>query len=169
LQGTPGDILEKLGRLAARRTVLLGMGNMLRGDDGFGPELAERVSSSGLMPAIDAGTTPENQVGAVARLEPEAVILADAVHMGSEIGTLDLLAAGDLLEASTAGTHALSPGMVMDRIAGETGAEVFMLAVQPGSLGFGQPMSDEVRKAVETAVEALERVFRPGTSNRAPS
>lgn len=142
------------------------MGNILRGDDGFGPELAVRAASGGLLPAIDAGTTPENQVGTVARLEPEVVILADAVHMGSEPGTLDLISSGSLLAGSVAGTHALSPEMVMERIACETGAEVLMLAVQPRNLGFGQPMTKEVEKAVEAAIDALERVFRPGTSPR---
>ncbi len=159
-------IMDRLRTFASRRAVLLGIGNVLRGDDGFGPELAAIAASRGLMPAIDAGTTPENQVGAVARMRPELVILADAVHMERTPGWLDLLTARDLEACSSAGTHALSPGMVMERIAVETGAEVLMLAVQPGNLGFGEPLSPEVGSALETAAEILGGLFSPGASLR---
>jgi hydrogenase 3 maturation protease len=80
----PADIAERLRLIvSAKDVVFVGMGNILLGDDGFGPELGAGLSALGFT-VIDAGTVPENHIGAVARKQPRTVILLDAVHLGRE-------------------------------------------------------------------------------------
>jgi len=155
------DLLSKRFRtdlmsiLGTGVTVLLGTGNILRGDDAFGPELVNRLSDLPIR-CIDAGTTPENQIGVVARCEPDNILIADAVHMEMEPGSCRILQSEEILEYTGLTTHDLSPAHFMSVLAERTGAEIRMIAVQPLHLRFGEPVSPEV----ERALDELERLFR---------
>lgn len=167
--GPPGEFEELLTDALRGRIVFMGVGNVLRGDDGIGPCLAERLAGFGL-DAVDAGTVPENYIGKVSRLQPDTVVIIDAVHLDRDIGTLELLRRQDLLESTGFTTHTLSPALVMDRIRQETGAEVFLLAVQPACLDLGAPLSPKLEGLLDTVSERLASLCRmertrPGKSS----
>lgn len=136
-----------LAPLFARRWLLLGVGNDLRGDDAFGPLLARRIAAAG-RPAIDAGTAPENETGRVRRLAPEIVLLADAVDMGEPPGTTKLLPPDALLSDGPS-TH--DPGLLLlaRYLERELGAEVRVLACQPAVRAFGAAPTAAVLAAVD--------------------
>ncbi len=136
-----------LRSLSGDGTVWLCVGNTLKGDDAAGPELGRLLSAAGQR-VIDAGTTPENYVGAVARMEPETVVLVDAAHLDRRPGSWELLDAGELASGGFT-THTLTPTLVMERLEDETGARVVMLAIQPASTRFGEPLSPPVMQAIE--------------------
>jgi len=155
------DLLSKRFRselrsiLGTGSTVLLGTGNILRGDDAFGPELVNRLKDLPIR-CIDAGTTPENQIGVVARCKPDNILIVDAVHMEMTPGTCRLLQSEEILQYTGLTTHDLSPAHFMSVLAERTGATIRMLAVQPLHLRFGEPVSP----GVEKALDELERLFR---------
>ena len=151
----PSDVSARLRELTGQGgTVFLAMGNIFLGDDGFGPELAAALAAGGHR-TVDAGTVPENHIGAVARMKPSTVIILDAVHLGREPGAMELLERGDILEGAGFSTHTLSPVLVMEWLEAETGAEVLMLAVQPSTLKMGAPLSP----GVSTAIEEVTRIL----------
>lgn len=146
----PDEIRRELSRLLQRRPVLVGIGNTLRGDDGLGPALAGMLSGKVPgMPCIDAGTTPENQIGSICRCSPGAVIVADAVHMGREPGSVALLGRDEIAAYTGLGTHDFSPRLFLDCLEERTGAEIVMLAVQPAGTAFGEGLSGPVSRAAE--------------------
>jgi len=148
----PPDVAERLSRIVRRGgVVFLGIGNVLAGDDGFGPLLAAELSALGFT-AIDAGTVPENQIGAVARRRPRTVVLLDAAHLEREPGDIELLDAAAVLDGTGLTTHNLSPAMVMERLAAETGAEILMLAAQPASTRFGDDLTPLLAAALGDVV-----------------
>ncbi len=151
------ELQEKIRKLLKGRIVYIGMGNILRGDDGIGPHLVEALRERGAR-VVDAGTVPENYIGPVKRLEPEIIVMVDAVHLGSEPGSVELLERDEILENSGFSTHSLSPVLVMERLESETGATVFMLAIQPGTLKLGDPLSPAVSILLSTLPNLL-----PGT------
>jgi len=138
--------------LLARRWLLVGIGNELRGDDGFGPALAARVRAAG-GPALDAGTAPENLTGPIRRARPEVLLLADAADLGAAPGTVRLLPPAALAEGGT-GTHDPGLGMLVQFLQAELGCEVVVLAVQPATVAFGAQRSPAVR-AAEQRLAAL--------------
>ncbi|MBD3277109.1 MAG: hydrogenase maturation protease, partial [Candidatus Aegiribacteria sp.] len=79
----PAELNDKL----RGRVVFVGIGNLLKGDDALGPKLVEELASKGLK-TVDAGTTPENYIGKVASMEPDTVVLIDAVHLDSKPGSV---------------------------------------------------------------------------------
>jgi len=140
----PADMAERLRLIvSAKDVVFVGMGNILLGDDGLGPELGAGLSALGY-DVIDAGVVPENHIGAVARRKPRMVILLDAVHLGREPGAIELLDRQALLDGACFSTHTVSPALVMERLESETGAEILMLAIQPVTLSMGAPLSPPV-------------------------
>ncbi|MEN8209519.1 MAG: hydrogenase 3 maturation endopeptidase HyCI [Candidatus Fermentibacteria bacterium] len=148
------ELEKKIHILITGKVVYMGIGNILRGDDGIGPELLARLAGKG-MSTVDAGTAPENYIRPVARLTPDTVVIVDAVSMDREPGAVELLDRSEIMENTGFTTHTLSPVLVMERLEEETGARVVMLAIQPGTLEFGAPMSSEVDSLLEVLPDLL--------------
>jgi len=150
---TAAALAAALAPLLARRWLFLGVGNDLRGDDAFGPRLARRLAARHL-PAIDAGTAPENETGTIRRIAPEVVLLADAVEMGEAPGTVKLLPPRSLLPDGPS-THDPGLALLATYLERELGIEVRVLACQPAVRAFGSPPTP----AVLAAVDALAARF----------
>ena len=146
--GLAGDFLNR------KKTTLLGIGNRLWHDDGAGSILAERLGAHQGLPAIDGGMVPENHLEQVVANKPDAVLLADAADMGLAPGEYCILPASEF-PTSGISTHAGSPRMLASYLAERTGAEVFLLAIQPGDVSSGEGLSVEVEKAVDELVGLL--------------
>lgn len=137
--------------------MLLGVGNPLRGDDGFGPALIQRLKDFPVN-ALDAGTAPENFIGPAARVGPGNVLVADAADLREPSGTLALLERDEILRVGGLTTHNLSPALFMEQLEERCGAPVRMLAVQPRTTAFGAPLSREVEEALDLLVELIRAV-----------
>ena len=138
-----------------KNTVLLGVGNILSGDDGFGPRLIERVKPVLGERAIDGGLAPENWTGPIAKLAPDTLIIADAVAFGGKPGEIRLLKPEDL-ESGIPSTHGPGLSSFIEYIRQSLPQiEIIILAVQPEKTGFGEPMSEAVEKAIEEIVGAM--------------
>lgn len=128
------------------KVVIVGVGNILKGDDGFGPLLIERLKTHSFV-CIDAGTSPESYVGVIKRHNPDTIIIADAVHLGELAGTWDILNASDIAKSGFT-THDLSPSLFLEFLKNETNAQIYLLGMQPATTGFGSEVSDGVRKSL---------------------
>lgn len=135
----------------------------MRGDDGFGSELISRIRGI-TIPVIDAGVTPENHIGAVMKHSPSSILIADAAELGESPGTLMLLERDEILGVGGFSTHNMSPRLFMDHLEELTGAGIRMIAVQPGSTGFGAGLSPEVETQVRRLTDFIRS--RVGTPER---
>lgn len=136
------------------KTVIVGIGNTMKSDDGFGPRLVERLKGKIKIPCIDAGPAPENYVGVIAREKPDAVLLADSCHLGLRPGEYQILRQGDLVKSGFT-THDISAGAFIGYLEERTKAKVFLLGVQPKSISFGDDMSRSVKKALDKIAELI--------------
>jgi len=145
-------LLKKI--LADKRIVVVGIGNKLRNDDGFGPILITRLKGKRAIDLIDAGTAPESFLGPIINSKPDVVIILDVADLGSEAGSIDILNKNDILKIGFS-THDASPSMFIEFLENAINADIYMVAVQPKSLEFGEVLSKEV----EEAINKLERIF----------
>ena len=138
---------ERLGQIIEGKVVIVGMGNCLRGDDGLGPSLMERLKKKLDITCINAGSTLENYLGKIVREDPDTVLLIDAVHLGLEPGAYEIM---DPEEVNPTGfsTHDISPKMHLDLLSRSINGKIFLLGVQPGQLTLGSKISAEVRKTL---------------------
>ena len=141
------------------RVVVLGVGNPLKGDDGFGPALIERLDGKTEAVCIDAGSTPENYGGKIVKIKPDTIIIADAVHLGRRAGECEVLRKDDIARTGLS-THDLSLDMFIGYLEEGTGADIYMIGVQPLDVSFGSDMSESVRDALEETASAMIRSLK---------
>lgn len=140
------------------KTVVVGVGNPLRGDDGFGPALIARLQGASKGVCIDAGHAPENHLGRILKEKPDTILLVDVADLGLAPGEYRVLEPREILKTGLT-THEMSPRMLIEFLEKETRAEILMLGVQPQTLALGQAMSarlsdtlDEVEKLIHEAM-----------------
>ncbi len=148
--------------------LVLGCGNPLVGDDGFGPAVAERLLSGGLpqgICVINAGTGSRgllfNLLTGPAR--PKGIIIVDALDAGRAPGELSWVDVDELsLEKAEDFSLHMTPASNMLYKLRAMGVEVAILACQPSPLPdrMREGLSRDVERAVARAAEmVLERAL----------
>ena len=140
--------LESLFRKIGPKFVLLGVGNPLRGDDGAGPELLRRLRNKTSAILLDCEEVPENYLGEIAAIQPETIVVIDAVNLGTRAGAVALLEE-DNFQSIGWSTHHGSLRPMIKYIKANTKADVFVLGIQPKSTEFGTEISSEVRQTLD--------------------
>jgi hydrogenase maturation protease len=142
-------------------TVVLGLGNALRGDDGVGPAVIEWLEQQGLpggVEAIDGGTAGLDIVSTL--IERERAIIVDAANVGRAPGewvrfTPDVTPLKDkdtTLSLHAAGlTEALALGAALKALP----PTIIIYGVQPQSLDWSAQLSAEVQAAVPEVGQAI--------------
>ncbi|MCM8776046.1 MAG: hydrogenase 3 maturation endopeptidase HyCI [Candidatus Omnitrophica bacterium] len=153
------DILDKsLTDVLKGKVVILGIGNPLRGDDGFGPVLVQRLQGEVPAVCIDAGTSPESYLGKIVQESPDTILIVDAVHLKSKSGDYEILTPSEIL-ASGFTTHDISPKLLMDYLHREIKAEIYMLGIEPERVTLGSEMSEPVKKALNNVVREVKEAL----------
>jgi len=143
-----GDDAVRLAGLLAEPTCLVGVGNPLRRDDGFGPWLAGAVrpALAGTdISVIDAQNVPENFVPVVARSACRNVVFIDIVAAAGPPGSVVFGRLADFGEVESFSTHQLALTFSR-RFLEAAGKTVFLLGVVPAELGFGLGLTPPVAK-----------------------
>lgn len=137
------------------KIVIVGIGNTLRADDGFGPALIEKIKGEVGAVCLDAGSAPENYTGKIIKEHPETILIVDALHLGKKPGEYEIIKKADIARSGLS-THDISPNMFIEYLENQTNADIYMLGVQPKSVSFGEQMSDEVKQSLEAISELIK-------------
>lgn len=140
--------------------VVFTVGNVMRGDDGAGPLLAEFLEAE---PAsgwevVDGGASPENHIHQVRALSPERVLIIDAADMECAPGAVRRIDKDCVADHFLVTTHAIPLNFLIASLR-ETIPDIAFLGIQPKEVGFYAPMSPEVRRGVEGLHQQLVRGF----------
>ena len=142
-------------------TLIVGLGNPLRGDDGVGVRVAEALAAQPLpdgVEVIDGGT---QGLGIVNLLEnKKRVILVDAADIGKQPGELvsfdlnqaKLLGGGKQLSVHAAG---LRDALLLAQALEILPDEVIIFGVQPASLEWDAGLSPQVKAALSNIITAV--------------
>ena len=138
-----------------RKALIVGIGNTLKGDDGVGIVLLQLLKDKVDAVFMDCGIAPENYLGKMVEINPQIIIVIDAVELHEIPGTMQIIEASELVEGGLS-THSLSPGLFIDYLQNMLSTvRVFILAVQPKKCSFGEGLSTEVSEAVTNFVNSL--------------
>ena len=140
------------------KVVLVGIGNPLRGDDAFGPQLIEHLAGKVRAVCIDAGSAPESYTGKIVKEKPDTIILVDAVHLDKSPGEYALLRKAEILKSGFT-THDMSPSLFIDYLDNQTRADIYLLGVQPQTLLMGSEISEPVKQTLEKLALTLEEAL----------
>lgn len=132
------------------RSLIVGVGNVLRGDDGFGPELVKNLSGRTNVNLLDGGETPEDLLGQIVQMAPARLVIADAVALGGMPGDAALLESDQLGKRIAVSTHNLSLLMFIKYLKEKLPElDIRILGVQPRNIDFGKGLSTEARKTID--------------------
>lgn len=159
------EIRSHLKDILKGRITIVGVGNVMRGDDGFGHILSERIKKRTSASVINAGPTPENHLKAIRDSRPDAILIIDVADFGGDVGDIKLLKKNDIPLYGIS-THNASLALFLDFLNADTKAAVYMLAVQPGENEINTHLSDVLEKKCEEMesllLELLPKIdYRP--------
>jgi hydrogenase 3 maturation protease len=149
---------ELARRIRGKRTVILGVGNPLQGDDAIGPSLVDTLHGRLDATLINGGEVPENYLNAIRAARPEVVVVVVALELGAEAGCIVVLDA-DRLRAIENFTRNPGLAFLAVMIQDETGAEVMLVGVQPEDTSFAAQLSSPVAQTLHSIEEVLVSVF----------
>ena len=154
---------------AVPRILVAGVGNVFFGDDGFGVEVATRLSGRAL-PAgaqvVDFGIRSYDLAYALSSGRYDAAILVDATTRGGVPGDIYVLSpeTDESSEPAPANAHTMNPDTVlrMARTFGQLPSQIVVVACEAETLGGDQGqlgLSETVNAAVDRAVTVVESLL----------
>lgn len=150
-----------------KSVLILGCGNILFGDDGFGPAVAQRLRRNFTIPGdiyvLDAGTSVREILfdTILSDKKPSKIIIVDALDCSRKPGELFSLDVDSLpkIKIDDFSLHQAPTSNLLRELRDLYGIEVIVTACQvahiPDSVSPG--LSEPVREAVEAAAEMLAR------------
>lgn len=147
--------------------LILGCGNVLIGDDGFGPAVAQRLHENFAIPqdvcVLDAGSSVREILfdTILSERKPSKIVIVDAIDCGRRPGELFRLDVDALpkIKLDDFSMHQIPTSNLLRELRNLCGIEVIILACQvSGSTDEVNPgLSEPVSKAVNEAARILAR------------
>ncbi len=139
------------------RVLVAGVGNVLRGDDGFGPAVAARLAAMPPGQLPDGARVVETGIGGVALLQElmdgfDGLVLVDAVDRGAKPGTIFRIEPEVGEAVHVPDVHLANPERVLT-MARSLGVLPGRLAIVGCQAADVDELSERLSPAVERAVE----------------
>jgi len=151
-------------------TLVLGCGNELFGDDGFGPAVARRLQGMAELPgstvAMDVGTSVRQVLFNVvlSPRKPRTIVVVDAVDMGRTAGEVWRIEAADLpaVKCDDFSMHQLPTSNLLRELSQFGGLKVICVVAQVSGIPpeVRPGLSAPLRRGVDRAVEMIIRLCR---------
>ncbi len=143
----------------AKRVLIAGVGNVLRGDDGFGPAVTELLDD---LP--EGADVIETGIGGIALLQElmvgcDGLVLVDAVDRGAPAGTVFLISPDVEDGVHVPDVHLANPDRVlsMAKTMGVLPDRVVIVGCQVSEVDvLGEGLSPEVQRALGIAVTRIK-------------
>ncbi len=158
LNSLTDNSVEKVLKLEGR-TLLVTLGNSLRGDDGVGPFIGESIKRKAEdFKVINAYTTPENIVSPVVDFKPDKLIVIDAANFGGLPGEVRVIPLDKISKYRALSTHSFPLEIIFGIILEDTKASLSILGVQAKKMDYVEGLSSEVEKAALNIIDYYNRI-----------
>lgn len=129
---------------AGHYKLFVGIGNVLKKDDGVGVYVSKNIREKKKNGSLTVEVSIENYIGKINMLNPDILVLIDAMDLQKTPGNFAIRPVEEITGYTT-NTHNIS----LDKVAELFNSKVFILGIQPLSVGFGEGMSKEVKKTAD--------------------
>lgn len=143
------------------RLVILGVGNIIRRDDGVGPSIIHSLKGklNGRVKLIDTGPIPESFTDVIKAFKPTHILIIDAAGMNKKPGCIRFIEEDQILNTSFS-THQMPLSLLIDYLKCETDSKIYLLGIQPLTNAFGEGLTPEVEEAKHRIVKLLIKIFK---------
>jgi coenzyme F420 hydrogenase subunit delta len=164
--------MDTLPAFCRARVVILGVGNVLFGDDGFGPEVAQRLAADYHIPddvyVMDVGTGARKLLFTITLSEtrPQELVIVDAVDWGQEIGRVTAILVEELplSKIDDFSLHQVPTSNMLRELQDQCGVKVTVIVCDVGCISqeMKAELSPDIRQAVRLACRQIgERFLQP--------
>ncbi|MBU2498266.1 MAG: hydrogenase maturation protease [Proteobacteria bacterium] len=147
-------IASILKRRLTGKVVVAGVGNRECKDDGAGVSLVSKLISSRYLKPISVGASPEFHLSEIIAEHPDVVMFVDTVELCSPPGSVAVLEKGQL-PTGWGNTHQPPLSIIMKYVSEQTGADTFLLGIQPEDVSAGKHMSSSGAGTVKVISDFL--------------
>jgi hydrogenase maturation protease len=159
------------GRHPSRGTLILGLGNPLRGDDGIGSRVVDELTRRRLpetVQIVDAGTAGLDLLHMMEGAEQ--VVIVDAADLGRESGQFVRFTPREAQIAQATDGFSLHNSSLSEVLAladalGRTLPEMVVFGVQIANIGWGEGLSPAVEAAIPALVDAVIEEIEKGENH----
>jgi len=144
--------LSELLTLQDKNLLFVGLGNLLKNDDGVGVYISSRIKPEGNVRVLTAEVSIENYIGKINSLRPDILILIDCTDFRSSPGDWKLLPI-NAIEELTFNTHSIS----LKRVSEFFRMPVYVLGIQPENIDFGENISYLVVNVADKIIKLINR------------
>ena len=144
------DLAELLKN--ANRLLFVGVGNVLKRDDGAGVVISRQIAERPNIRALTVEVSIENYIGKINSMEPGEIVILDCMELGSAPGETRVVAL-DQVEDITFNTHNISLGRLEDFFHYPT----YVLGIQPQTIEIGDTLSPPVQKTVNRIIHQINQ------------
>lgn len=141
------------------RTLLVTIGNPLRADDGLGPFVGGQVRFK--VPehrVINAYTTPESIAQSAIDFKPDKIVLLDAARFGGRPGELKIIPLEQVDRHAVISTHSFPLSVTFSVVREDTGAELVVIGMEPGSVEFEEGLTPAVKESALSLIEYFNNI-----------
>ncbi len=149
--------LNHLLKQTNRKILFVGIGNVLKSDDGIGVYISRNIKSAGNVVSLTVETCIENYIGKINIMSPDFLVLIDCADMKSEPGTIGFMPLEEINDL-TFNTHNIS----LKRLKDFFQMKVFLLGIQPENIDFGENISYFVRKNADLILKQINKEVNHG-------
>ncbi len=155
--------MDTLPAFCSARVVILGVGNMLFGDDGFGPEVADHLTHHYCIPddayVMDVGTGARKLLFTITigATRPEEIVIVDAVDWGQGSGQVFEIPVEELplAKVDDFSLHQVPTSNMLRELQEQCGVKVTVVACDVGVIP--QEIAPGLSPAIEQAVIAAAK------------
>jgi len=136
-------------------TLILGIGNSLRGDDGVGPYIIDKLKiENSQLKILNCGVVPEDYIDEISELSPDKIFIIDAANFEEKPGTVKIVDEINIPEKSLS-THNISLKVFVGLLKQFTQAKVFLIGIQPENMDYVEGLSKTVKASADRLVEQI--------------
>ena len=150
LNNGPAELKALLTGSGGKKVLFVGIGNVLRKDDGVGVYISRRIIETDVVKTLTVEVSIENYIGKINALKPDHLILIDCTDLRRKPGNFILMPLENIAD-HTFNTHNIS----LSRIREFFPITVHLLAVQPKQTDFGESLSPEVKTAANKIIRII--------------
>jgi len=137
----------------SKKYILMGIGNILRGDDGIGSIIAQKFKDHDWL-SIDCGVVPENFTSTIKKNKPNLVVLIDAVEMELKSGEFRIISP-DRISALHLTTHSMPLSFLISYLKEYT-QELIFIGIQPEVIDYSNSVNPTLLKSSEEITKILK-------------
>lgn len=146
------------------RILIAGIGNKLRGDDGYGPRVVEELSKMNLPKHVEAIDYGISSMKALLDLKDyDAVIFIDAIDMGGKPGEIFIIkpSIDEMEKIAEMSLHEidLNKILAMAKTLNTLPRKIIVIGCQPKNLSNKLRLSREVERAVRRTVKMVLEIL----------